>query len=141
VDVDVTVATDIHAKKWEKQTDREDNAKRIAGHSYARLDMRGFLELTNFKKEQVTVEITRAVLGTLTEADNEGEITHLNSFEDLSYLPEGDVGGWGGWYRRWWSYWPSWWHHANDIGQVKWTITLEPGDKRRVQYEWYYYVR
>lgn len=141
VDVDVTVATDIHAKKWEKQTDRTDKAKVIAGRSYARLDMRGFLELTNFKKEQVTVEITRAVLGTLTETDNEGEITHLNSFEDLSYLPEGDVGGWGGWYRRWWSYWPSWWHHANDIGQVKWTITLGPGDKRRVQYEWYYYVR
>lgn len=141
VDVDVTVATDIHAKKWEKQTDREDNAKRIGGHDYARLDIRGFLELTNYKKEEVTVEITRAVLGTVVEADNEGEITHLNSFEDLSYLPEGDLSARGGWYWRWWSYWPWWWHYVNDIGQIKWTITLEPGEKRRVQYEWYYYTR
>jgi len=139
VDVDVTVATDIHAKKWEKQTDRQDNAKSIGGHSFSRLDMRGFLELTNYKEEAVTVEITRAVLGTLTEADNEGEITHLNSFEDMSFLPEGDL-SWSGWYWRWWSRWPWWWHYANDIGQVKWTVTLEPGVKRVLQYEWYHYA-
>ncbi len=140
VDVDVTVATDIHAKKWEKQTDRQDNAKVIGGHNYTRLDMRGFLELTNYKKEKVTVEITRAVLGTVTEADNDGEVLHLNSFEDLSYLPEGDLSSWGGWYWSWWRYWPWWWHYANDIGQVKWTITLGPGEKRTVQYEWYHYA-
>jgi hypothetical protein len=140
VDVDVTVATDVHAKKWEKQTDRQDNAKVIGGHNYTRLDMRGFLELTNYKKEKVTVEITRAVLGTVTEVDNEGEILHLNSLEDLSYLPEGDLSSWGGWYWSWWRYWPWWWHYANDIGQIKWTITLGPGEKRTVQYEWYHYA-
>jgi len=139
VDVDVTVATDIHTKKWEKQTDRANNAVTIAGHSYARLDMRGFLELTNYKKEKVTVEITRAVLGAVTEADNEGEILQLNSFEDLSFLPDGGGAGRGGW--RWWSYWPWWWHYVNDVGQVKWTVTLGPGDKRRLQYEWHYFVR
>jgi hypothetical protein len=140
VDVDVTVATDVHAKKWEKQAERKDNATVIGGHSYTRLDVQGFLELTNFKKEAVTVEVTRAVLGTVTEADNEGEIMHLNSFEDLSYLPEGDVSGWGWWYLHWWSYWPWWWHNANDIGQIKWTVTLEPGEKRTLQYTWFYYT-
>jgi hypothetical protein len=140
VDVDVTVATDIHAKKWEKQIGREDGAKVINGHKYTRLDMRGFLELTNFKKEKVTVEVTRAVLGTLTKVSDDGEITHLNSFEDLSYLPEGGLPYWHDWYARWWHYWPWWWHYANDIGQVKWTITLEPGEKRQIEYDWHYFV-
>jgi len=140
VDVDVTVATDIHSKKWEQQTDRQDNAKSIGGHNYTRLDMRGFLELTNYKKEKVTVEITRAVLGTATEADNDGEVTQINSFEDLSYLPDGGADFYAGWYWRWWHSWPWWWRSVNDVGQIKWTITLEPGEKSRIQYEWYYYA-
>jgi len=140
VDVDVTVATDVHAKKWEKQTAREDNAKTIGSHSYTRLDMRGFLELTNYKEEAVTVEITRAVLGSVTTADNDGTIAQLNSFEDWSFLPEGGVTSGGGWYRYWWRRWPSWWHTVNDIGQITWTVTLEPGEKKQLQYEWYYYA-
>jgi hypothetical protein len=141
VDVDVTVATDVHTKKWEKQTAREDNAKTIGSHSYTRLDMRGFLELTNYKDEAVTVEITRAVLGSVTTADNDGEISQLNSFEDWSFLPEGSASVSGGWYWYWWRRWPWWWHQVNDIGQITWEITLEPGEKRQLQYEWYYYAR
>ncbi|MBN1916804.1 MAG: hypothetical protein JW889_02755 [Verrucomicrobia bacterium] len=140
VDVDVTVATDLHTKKWEQQTGREDNAKVINGHNFTRLNMRGFLELTNYKKEPVTVEVTRAVLGTLTESDNDGELLQINAFEDWSYLPEGSGANWRSWYCRWWGNWPSWWHNANDIGQVKWTITLNPGEKRTLGYTWYYYA-
>ncbi len=140
VDVDVTVATDVHAKKWEKQTAREDNAKTIGSHSYTRLDMRGFLELTNYKDEAVTVEVTRAVLGSVTTADNDGTISQLNSFEDWSFLPEGSTGSRGGWYSYWWRRWPWWWHQVNDIGQITWTVTLEPGEKKQLQYEWYYYA-
>jgi hypothetical protein len=140
VDVDVTVATDIHAKKWEEQVARQDNARVIGNHNYTRLDMRGFLELTNYKKEPVTVEVTRAVLGSVTEASADGAVTQLNSFEDWSYLPDSDMDAWGGWYWRWWSSWPWWWHSVNDIGQIKWTVALKPGEKKQLQYDWYYYA-
>jgi len=40
----------------------------------------------------------------------------------------------------WWHRWPSWWHTVNDIGQITWKITLEPGEKKQLQYEWYYYA-
>jgi len=141
VDVDVTVATDVHTRKWEEQTARQDNAKTIDGTVFSQLTMRGFLELTNYKKEAVTVEITRAVLGTVTETDNEGKITQLHSLEDWSFLPEGDLGRWPGWTWSWWSRWPWWWRWANDVSQIEWQVTLGPGETRRLQYEWSYYTR
>jgi len=139
-DLPITAAVDIAVAKSEKETARTPNAVTWNKESYARADLTGTLKLTNRKDKKVTVEVTRYVLGNLTEAGQDGKIEMVNVFEDTSFLPAGvaQQPSWGWW---WWYNWPYWWYRFNGIGKATWTVNLEPGKAAELTYAWNYYWR
>jgi hypothetical protein len=139
-DLPITAAVEIAVVKSEKETARTPNAVTWNNESYARADLTGTLKLTNRKDKKVTVEVTRYVLGNLTEAGQGGKTEMVNVFEDASFLPAGAAQqpSWGWW---WWYNWPYWWYHFNGIGKATWTVDLEPGKAAELTYAWNYYWR
>jgi hypothetical protein len=134
VDVELTTAVDISVKKVDNETKR--TPIKWDGSKYARIDLDGKITLVNYKKEPVTVEVTRYVLGNVDAVGQNGEKEMLNPFEDSSFLSDKHTAGW------WYSYsWPWWWYHFNGIGKIKWTTTIESGESAEHTYNWHYFWR
>jgi hypothetical protein len=137
-DLPITAAVDVRVKKSDSETLRTPNAANWDGSNYARVDLRGTVALTNFRKEPVDVEITRHVLGNITEADSDGAIAMVNVFEDSTYAPAS-----GSPYPHWWGWWnwPHWWSRFNGVGRITWTATLDAGASHDFTYTWHYFWR
>lgn len=137
-DLVLTTAIDISVEKKEKETGRTPNALNLGSYNvYTKVNLEGTIKLTNRKDKPVKVDVTRYVLGTITEADEDATILTVNSFEDPSFVPPsmGDAGG--GWWR--WYGWPDWWYNVNSIGKASWTVDIEPGKSVELHYTWHYY--
>ena len=119
-------------KKSDVETTRTPNAATFQGDQYARIDLAGKLTVTNHSAKKIKLEVKRQVLGKVQSADNSGQAQMLNVFEEDK--PE---------YPYWWSWysWPYWWHRMNGIGEIKWNLELEPGEKRVLNYKWCYFWR
>ena len=135
-DLDITTAVDIRVEKDETETGRDPDAMVIHGKTYARIDLAGTLELTNYRGEPVKVEVTRYVFGKVGEADNDGKAEMINPIENPDYLPSAGLAGWQRWYR-----WPGWWHESNGVGRFIWELTVQPGQKIDLGYTWSYFWR
>lgn len=135
-DLDLTAAVDVRITKTDTEIKRTPNAAKWQGYDYGRVDLTGKIELCNYRKEAMTVEVTRYVLGVVDTADGGGKIQKLNVFEDRSFLPGGD-------YPAWWSWgdWGSWWHHFNGVGKIEWTTRLDPQKEVELNYTWHYFWR
>ena len=134
VDVTLTTATDINVRKSDKETGRTPNAVNFQNHAYGRIDLAGTLNITNYGKTAVEVEVARNVLGNIGKATNGGVAEMLNTFEDGSYLALSDAPNW------WRSYsWPYWWYHFNGVGRITWKVKLEPGKSSELGYTWHYF--
>jgi hypothetical protein len=128
VDLEIGKAVDVQVVRSETESSRTPNAVRINGADYTDVRLTGSLKLTNYRKETVEVEVTRAVLGTARSATNSGRIEKLNALEE---------------YPQWWRYysWPVWWNQMNSVGRITWNVTLSPGQSIDLNYEWQYYWR
>lgn len=136
VDIELTTVVDITVKKVDNETKRTPNAIDWNGNRYARIDLSGTITLTNYKKEPVTIEISRYVLGSVDAVSKEGKKEMVNPFEDSSFQPDAHTSSW------WYGYsWPWWWHRFNGIGRIKWTSTIEPAKSVEHAYSWHYYWR
>ena len=136
VDIEITKAIDLQVAKSEQEIGRTPNALRWNSDWYAKVELKGTLKLTNYRKESSEVEVTRYVLGTVTSADNRGQIQKLNVLENDRYVPLGEYPSW------WRGYsWPSWWHQLNGIGRITWRVTLEPDKSVDLTYAWHYLWR
>ncbi|MCG3148025.1 MAG: hypothetical protein PCFJNLEI_01467 [Verrucomicrobiae bacterium] len=138
-DLPITAAVDIQVKKTDTETKRTPNAVNWDGNSYARIDLTGAVRLTNYGSKPVDLEVTRYVLGNITEAGNDGKIEMVNVFEDSSFAPSG-----GADYRPyWWSWWnwPYWWSRFNGIGRADWKLTIAAGKSESLNYTWHYFWR
>jgi len=137
VDVSITAAVDIRVKKTDNETKRTPDAAVWQGDQYGRIDLSGKITLTSFRKDAVTVEVTRNVLGNVDSADNNGKTEMVNIFEDPTFA------GASGPYPYWWGWfsWPWWWSHFNGVGRIAWTVTLEPKKPFDLGYAWNYYWR
>jgi hypothetical protein len=132
VDLPVTNAVDIKAKRSEKETSRTPDAEKWRGSSFYRVDLDGTIEITNFKDKPVTIEVSRQVLGGLDAATPDGAVMQLSLEEFWSTAGQ----------PRWWWYWygwPSWWGALNGVGKAQWTLTIEPKKKAALSYKWHYY--
>lgn len=136
VDIDLTKAIDIQVSKSEQETSRTPNALRWNGDWYARVELKGSVKLTSYRRENSEVEVTRYLLGNAIGASNGGQIEKLNVLENDRYIPLGEYPMWWRWYS-----WPSWWHQLNGIGRVTWRVTLEPGKSLDLSYNWNYLWR
>jgi hypothetical protein len=136
-DLGITTAVDVRVKKTDNETARTPNAAIWQGDQYGRIDLTGKITLTNYRKEPVTVEVVRHVLGNVVSADNNGKVEMVNVFEDASFTRgDGPYPYWWGWFS-----WPWWWHHFNGVGRITWTVQLEPGKPFDLLYTWNYYWR
>lgn len=135
-DLDVTTAVDIRVKKSDKETRRTPNAVAWNGEQYGKVELSGKINLTNFKKETVELEVTRHVLGTADEADHDGKAEMINVFENEIAYCDNLYPYWWGWYS-----WPHWWSHFNGIGKFTWKCRLEPDQSVDLGYSWHYFWR
>lgn len=134
VDLPVTAAVDIKAKRTDKETGRTPDAAKWNDNSFNRIDLTGTLEITNYKDKPVVVEVSREVLGTLDSATPDGSVAQMSLEEYWS----------GGWRTRWWWHWygwPGWWSALNGVGSAKWTVTVEPKKPVTLVYKWHYFWR
>jgi hypothetical protein len=132
VDLEITAAVDIKAKRTDKETARTPNAVNWQGDQYGKVELAGTISLTNFRKEPVKVEVTRSVLGNAEKADNDGKVEMLNVLDQEGFVQP----FWWRWYG-----WPNWWYHFNGMGKITWNVTLEPGKSIDLGYSWNYYWR
>jgi len=133
-DLAVTTAVEIKVKKTDQELKRTPNAASWGGDQYARVDLAGTLELTNYRSGPVEIEVVRNVLGNADEANQNGKMEKVNLLEE-----EGAAGGqpyWWGWYN-----WPGWWRHFNGVGRITWTVKLDPGKSTTLSYAWHYFWR
>ena len=126
-DVDLTQAVDVKATHNEEETSRTPNAAKWNGDDYGLVNMTGHISVTNYKNQDVDVEVNRNVFGTTYLADNGGVITKGDPLE-------GDVPGIAS------SYY-GWWYHFNSVSRVAWKLHLKPKQCLELSYKWKYYYR
>jgi hypothetical protein len=143
VDIDLTNTVDVVVKKTDTETARDPNAQRWNGDNYMRVNLAGKIALTSFAKQNIELEVTRAIMGNLDSADHDGKTQSLNLLEDSGYAPTGRAGSHAyatpHWYH--WYSWPYWWNRFNSVGRVTWNLTLEPQKTTELNYTWHYYWR
>lgn len=109
----VTQAMGVKAQQVEYEVERERNAVNFHGTHYDLVTLTGELTVTNFKRDDVKLEITKLFSGELQSADGEPE---------LRKLARG--------LRR-----------VNPRGRLRWTIELEPGRQEELTYTYEVYLR
>lgn len=132
-DVSVNTAIDIKVKQQERELSRVQDAVTWQDYKYARINMAGDIELTNYGAKPVTVEVTRKVLGKLENPGKEGsggKTVMLNPLEEWSKL------GMAGYYS-----FPQWWAHMNGVGKFSWKKEIAPKDSTKLDYSWHYFWR
>jgi hypothetical protein len=131
-DLDVTTAVDVASSRTDLETGRTPQAQTWRGVELTKVDLAGTIKIANRRREAVQIEVVRHVLGHIDGAEQGGEATQLapeDAWESAGALPE------------WWQYysWPWWWSGVNGVGEIRWTITLEPGGKTQLEYTWHYF--
>ncbi|MHC4987800.1 MAG: hypothetical protein ACYTFX_04795 [Planctomycetota bacterium] len=134
-DLEITTALDIKVKNADEQALATPNAVKWNGDHYTKVDMAGFIELTNYSEKTVKISVKRSVLGNVDEATQDGTVKQLGHGYD-GFVFEGGVPFWWNWCS-----WPWWWYHFNSIGQTSWDIELEPKEEIKLDYNWHYYWR
>ncbi|MHC5165504.1 MAG: hypothetical protein ACYSOI_09240, partial [Planctomycetota bacterium] len=132
---EITTALDIKVKNSDQQTATTPNAVKWNGDHYTKVDMAGFVKLTNYSEKTVKVSIKRSILGNMDEAAQDGVVKQLGHGYDGFVFEDGVPFWWN------WCNWPWWWYHFNSIGQVNWDIELEPKEEMKLDYNWHYYWR
>ncbi|MEN6383991.1 MAG: hypothetical protein ABFD79_02205 [Phycisphaerales bacterium] len=109
----ITQALDIKAEQIEIETQRQRDALHMYGNSYDLITLTGKLSLNNYKNQPVTLEIQKTLSGELKSSDPNANIENLAA--GLSRM--------------------------NATRILRWTIELEPKEKKELNYIYDVYVR
>jgi len=131
VDLEVTKAVDIRIESSSKETGRDARALDWNGHTYARIDLAGLTEITNYKDNAIKLEVTRYVLGLADGASHDGEASQIDFFTDLDWSDPTFQ-----WYR--WYGWPWWWSRLNGAAKFEWDLEMKPGERVELESKWHY---
>jgi hypothetical protein len=117
----LTVAIDVRGTYAEEETAREPQGVVFNKHTYARVNKKGTLRVTNYKKEAIDLVIQCDFGGKATAASDDGKIT-LTDFtgEDWTNF-RGH---------------PALTPHSN----VRWSLNLKAGESKEVTCEYHYYT-
>ncbi len=130
VDLPVTVSVDINTHKVENEIKREHNAVVINSSNYTKVSIHGKLTIRNFKSGDVPVEVTRKVIGRITESP-EGERVVSDRWDEVPWI--------GNYY--WYGWCPYWWRHVNPVSSVTWKKTIPKNGTAEFEYDYFYYIR
>lgn len=130
-DISLTEAPDISVKRTDKETGRTPAERKSDGYDYQKVSMAGHIELCNFRKEAVEIEVVRYVLGKVETAKLDGAISALDPLADDS-IPSW-LGSYGGFDRI----------RFTGLGKIMWKTSLPPGGKTciNLDYTWHYFTR
>jgi hypothetical protein len=128
-DLPLTSAMDVLVKRKDTEQERIPNALVVDNVPLSLIKLNGTLDLTNYRKEPIFLEITRSVIGNILSANADGVTEVLDPYSTMTNSPEylgyryGELG------------------RYNGLGQARWKATLEPGKTLNLTYQWQYYVR
>ena len=109
----ITQAVGVKAEQREFETDRKRDAAQLYGYHYDLVTVQGELSAGNFQDKAITLEITKMLSGEVESMDPKAEI-------------EKQATG----LRR-----------MNGLSKLTWTLELDPGQRKAVQYVYSVYVR
>lgn len=117
----VTVAVDLRGTQEEEETGRQPNALRWGDQDFARVEKKGKLTITSFRKEPSDIRIKVSFGGKAGTASDNGKIT-VDDYQaqDWNETPSGPV---------------------NNHSEISWRLTLDPGQTKTVEYTGSYFVR
>lgn len=76
-EVKLTIATDVAVERTEYEVDRQERDLRRFGYTYDAVIVEGTLTITNFKREAITIDVTKDIEGQSTLREPEGRVTRL----------------------------------------------------------------
>lgn len=76
-EVKLTIATDVAVERAEFEVDRKPRDLQRFGYTYDAVIVEGTLTITNFKREAITVDVTKDIEGQSTLREPEGKATRL----------------------------------------------------------------
>ncbi len=136
VDLSITNAMDVVVMLSDRETARKFHALSINDSQYMRINSQGKIILTNRRAEPVRIEVTRYVLGTIDQTDNDGKVLSSSLIDYQAFLEDGGLSNWLN--RMPWWVWNS---HINSIDRGRWELTLDHGESKTLGYEWHYFWR
>lgn len=135
-EVDITTAIDIRVETDSVEELRTPNAEKWGGNSFHRVDIKGTISLTNYLDKAIQMEVKRVVAGFVDSAGHEGKFRQFSFYDVDRDSPWWNLPHWWGWYS-----WPHWWSRMNSTGRIDWTVSLEPGAEKELEYNWHYFWR
>ncbi|KAA0215185.1 MAG: hypothetical protein DYG94_09650 [Leptolyngbya sp. PLA3] len=132
VDLEVTKAVDIRVETTQKESTRNHDGLEWNDHTYARLNLEGTAEVTNYKDRRVKLEVTKYVLGIGDGASHDGDVEQVDFYTDLDWSSPDFQ-----WYR--WYGWPWWWSRLNGAARITWELDLDPGEHVDLTWQWHYF--
>jgi hypothetical protein len=109
----LTVAPDVLAEREEWEASRQSGAMQRFGRRYDAVTIEGKLEVTNRRREAITLSIRKSVTGTIAVSRDGGTATKL------SIRPSA----------------------VNPASRIDWSVPLAAGEKKSVTYKYVVYVR
>lgn len=109
----ITQAVSVKAEQLELEIDRKRDAAQLYGHHYDLITVEGKLSVENFQQKAITLEITKTLSGELKSSQPQAT---------TEKLARG--------LRR-----------MNEVLKLTWTIELEPGERKQINYIYEVYVR
>jgi len=115
----LTIAVDVLGKASEEETGRKTQALKVGSSYYTRIDCKGALEVTNYKAEPIELTIKYEFGGFATEISGGGEYS-IGEYSQADWETNN--------YTR-----------QNGHSTLSWELKLKPGEKKEVEYQYYYY--
>jgi folylpolyglutamate synthase/dihydropteroate synthase len=73
----ITQAVDIKAEQAEYEVNRQRNAAKFYGYSYDMVNVKGVLDVTNYKNAPVTLTVTKMLSGEVVSAGHDAKIEKI----------------------------------------------------------------
>ncbi len=84
VKVQLSKAVDVQVKGEETELSRSDNLKKFNNAQYRKVTIKGTVHLENLQDKNITLNVTKAIVGEITEVSNSGVITKPGKFAGLN---------------------------------------------------------
>jgi hypothetical protein len=123
-DLTLTTAVDIGVKRSDVETKRTNFVWN--GSNLIQVDMKGLIDVTNYRAEPIEIEVSRYISGLIDTADTNGKFSALDVLSG-DMLPD--------W---WYSISRDGFHYRDGLGKATWTITVKPQECAKLGYTWHY---
>lgn len=84
VKVQLSKAVDVQVKGDETELSRSDNLKKFNNAQYRKVTIKGTVHLENLQDKNITLNVTKAIMGEITEVSDSGVITKPGKFTGLN---------------------------------------------------------